>query len=341
VSKRPAQHRATTIGNHQPVYHRCSGSGTSCCGGAEQHRNNPYGNKNAEFNTYYEGPTDGFYRIGSSRMNYYSQHFSHFHPAPLMMMNANSVKLNAIYRSSEDGSSFALPTTQLTASTPPPSTNPIYNNNNGVYGSYSSSIDNNHQSMPQQHFSNFQSSHAVSSHHRSTGANQQNSNKVVYFNNISWWPSKIMSEHELRKFINYNYYFDANNVNNVSNIASSFHQPTARPSLAADNTNNTTGNNNYNNKHMNNLVHLRQNFSDLGLMLNSKSQQHLIAKQQQHQGATAGKGFNARLKKKVFSTSSNLFNNIGCSSFRLSSTTEYNYSRLAWNFYSENFLICL
>jgi hypothetical protein len=290
-----------------------------------KYNSNPY-SKNDDIHNYYEGPTNGFYRIGS-RMNYYSQHFSHFHPAP-HMMHANSIKINTIYKSSEDGSTFALPTAQLTSSTPPLATTTAQQqqlNADTLYRSYDSAS---FESQPQQGVSQFHKNYAGKTN--TDNINGNNNNKVLYFNNISWWPSKIMSEHELRKFINYNYYFDANNVNNVSNIASSFRQTCENNAV-----NKTTSMNNDNNN-LSNLVYLRQNFSDLGLMMNSKSQQHLMVKKQ----TTGGKNFmNAnRLRQKIFSTSSNLFS-IGCSSYRLSSTTEYNYNRHVFFYLKLNIVI--
>ncbi len=298
---------------------------------AQWFNTNPYGkNMPDEMHNYYEGPTNGFYRIGS-RMNYYSQHFSHFHPAP-HLMNANSFKINTIYRSSDDGSSFALPTAHLTASTPPV---PLVQQQQQLsqletmYRSYdSASFENQSSQQQQQCFSKFHNNYA-SSNTNSNNVNGANTNKVMYFNNISWWPSKIMSEHELRKFINYNYYFDANNV---SNIASNFYENTTHAAnnnnINNNNNNKTTSMNNDNHNNLSNLVYLRQNFSDLGLMMNSKSQQHLVVKKQTTTGGGGGRNFmNAnRLRQKIFSTSSNLFS-IGCSSYRLSSTTEYNYNR--------------
>lgn len=246
---------------------------------------------------YYEGPTAGYYRVGFSDPRFVHNPYIYDHinpycnypPQPAMFMGLGGpgtgvIKLNQLYRSSEDGESFQLPpVTHLNSLSITSETET----------SSSTTSDKIHRSCSTELTS------SMAGNRQNRCASRLNGRAGFYFNNNNYMPSKIMSEHELKNYINYNSRLDANLVQN----------------------------------NQNNLINLRQNFSDVNRLYSSdqvgegeeatrnenelSTTNNSVVSRVEHKTHHHG-----RLKKKIFSTSSNLFSG---SSFRLS---ENNYTRL-------------
>jgi hypothetical protein len=267
-------------------------------------QNHQHQNQTTKENNYYEGPTNGYYRVGNNlgNGNYYSHNFHHFHPPPpVTLIGSTNIKINQIYKSC-DGELFELelPTEShvnsnhkiFKSSNDDNLLNRYKNNHLNLQRSFSSNLD----TQQQQHFLSKLLSTTTENKNNNTTLNINQEKKIFYFNNINYWPSKIMSEHELKKLINLNYYVDPVHLQQ---------QTTAT-------TTTTMKDQHLQNKVIgSNLFLLRQNFSDIGLLKSANSQPINLIK-------TGG------IRKKVMSTSSNIFSISSTSSYRMSSTADNN-----------------